>query len=86
MIRQSLVIQNEVGLHARPASIFVRTAERFQSKVSICKNGIEVNGRSILAILTLAAEKGSQVVLTVEGPDEEAAFEALKAVLEGHYE
>lgn len=86
MIRESLVIQDEVGLHARPASIFVRTVEQFRSKVTLCKDGIEVNGRSILGILTLAAERGSIVILTVEGPDEEAAFLALKAVLEGRYD
>uniref|UniRef100_A0A7C6ECQ8 Phosphocarrier protein HPr n=1 Tax=candidate division WOR-3 bacterium TaxID=2052148 RepID=A0A7C6ECQ8_UNCW3 len=83
MISEKIIIRNEVGLHARPASEFVRIAEKFSSSVRLCKDGIWVNGKSILAILTLAAEKGSEVILEVKGKDEEKAFKALKAVLLG---
>lgn len=83
MISEKIIIRNEVGLHARPASEFVRTAEKFSSSVRLCKDGIWVDGKSILAILTLAAEKGSEVILEVKGKDEEKAFKALKAVLLG---
>lgn len=83
MINEKIIVKNEVGLHARPASEFVRIAERYSAKVRLCKGGIWVNGKIILAILTLAAEKGSEVILEVKGKDETVAFRALKAVLEG---
>ncbi len=78
MIREEIVIGGPVGLHARPAAEFVKVAERFKSKVRLAKDGIWVNGKSILAILSLAAEKGSAVILEVNGEDEETAFKALK--------
>lgn len=81
MIREKIVIQNEVGLHARPAAEFVKTAERFSSEVWLCKDGIWVSGKSILSILTLAAEKNSEVILEVQGKDEANAFKALKSIL-----
>jgi phosphocarrier protein HPr len=83
MISEKIIIKNEVGLHARPASEFVRIAEKYSINVRLCKDNIWVNGKSILAILTLAAEKGSEIILEVKGKDEVPAFRALKAVLEG---
>jgi phosphocarrier protein len=80
MITETLVIKNEVGLHARPAAQFVKLAERFKSNVRLCKDGIWVNGKSVLGILTLAAEHGSEIILEVNGPDEQAAFNELKSV------
>jgi phosphocarrier protein len=82
MISETLIIKNEVGLHARPAAQFVKVAERFKSNVRLCKDGIWVNGKSILGILTLAAEHGSEIILEVSGPDEPQAFNELKGVLE----
>ena len=82
MMRAELVIRGPVGLHARPAAEFVRVAERFRARVKLSKDGVAANGRSILSILTLAAESGSRVVLEVSGQDEEAAFAALKEMLE----
>ena len=82
MITGRIVIRGPVGLHARPAADFVREAEKYQSKVRLGKEGIWANGKSILAILTLAAESGSQVTLEVRGEDEEKAFPVLKAKLE----
>jgi len=81
MIKEELIIGGPVGLHARPAAEFVRLAEKFQSRVRLAKDGIWVNGKSILAILTLAAEKGSVVTLEVSGVDEEEAFRVLKEKL-----
>lgn len=83
MITEKIIIKNEVGLHARPAAQFVKVAEKFASKVRLCKDGIWVNGKSVLGILTLAAEKGSQVILEVDGNDEQEALVELKKVLEG---
>lgn len=83
MIREEVVIGGPVGLHARPAAEFVKLAERFKSRVRLAKDGIWVNGKSILAILTLAAEKGSTVILEVSGEDEAEAFSVLKEKLTG---
>ena len=86
MIKEKVIIKNEIGLHARPATLFVNVADQYQSDVRIIKDGMEVNGKSILSLLAIAAEKGSEVILIVEGKDEKKAFEDLKAVLEGTYE
>jgi phosphocarrier protein len=82
MMKAKVVIGGVVGLHARPASDFVRLAERYSSEIRLVKDGMRVNGKSILAILTLAASKGSVVVLEVQGEDERDAFELLKQKLE----
>lgn len=73
-----------MGLHARPAADLVRAAEKFRCKVRLAKDGVWVNGKSILAILSLAAEMGSEVTLEVDGPDEAQAFEVIKHKLEHH--
>jgi phosphocarrier protein len=82
MLKAKVVIGGVVGLHARPASDFVRLSERYSSEIRLTKDGMRVNGKSILAILTLAASKGSVVVLEVNGEDERDAFELLKLKLE----
>ena len=83
MTKETITIQNENGLHALPASRFVKLAYTFTSTVSITKDGIEVNGKSIMGILTLACEKGSKVTLKCDGGDEKAAMKALRKILEG---
>ncbi len=78
-------IQNEVGLHARPASVFVQTANKFASDIKIRKtkeNRPPVNAKSILQVLMLGVCKGDQVELTLEGVDEEVASETLKTLLD----
>jgi phosphocarrier protein HPr len=82
MMKGKVVIGGVVGLHARPASSFVQVAEKYASEIRLVKDGMRVNGKSILAILTLAASKGSTVGLEVYGEDEHEAFEALKHKLE----
>jgi len=82
MIAEKIIIRNEVGLHARPAAQFVKAAEHYKSNVRLCKDDIWVNGKSILGILTLAAEHGSEIILEVTGPDEQDAYNELKGVLE----
>ncbi len=83
MKKEKITILNENGLHALPASRFVKLAEKFKSDVTITKNGIKVSGKSIMGILTLACEKGSKVILTTDGQDEKEAMEKLRGVLEG---
>lgn len=75
---------NENGLHALPASRFVKQASKFSCNVLITKGDIEVNGKSIMGILTLACEKGSKVILACDGPDEKKAMGALRKILEGN--
>ena len=83
MVERSVVIQNKYGLHARPAAKFVEVASRFASDVNIEKDGIEVNGKSIMGVLMLAAEKGAQLTLRTEGKDEAAMADALVELLMG---
>jgi len=83
MIKEKITILNENGLHALPASRFVKLADNFKSDVIISKDGIEVSGKSIMGILTLACEKGSKVILVCNGKDEKEAFKALRKILEG---
>lgn len=83
MIEKPIEILNENGLHALPASRFVRLAEKFKSNVTLEKEGIKVSGKSIMGILTLACEKGSIVILTCEGKEEKNAFKTLRRILEG---
>jgi len=80
-----LIIRNKVGLHARPAALFVQTASKFKSKVSTVKDGREVNAKSILSVLTLGAEQGAVVTIRAEGEDEVEAVEALRELVENNF-
>ena len=77
MIQREVTIKNRAGLHTRPAATLVKTAARFQSEFSIEKDGMEINGKSIIGVMTLAAEQGSILLLKFNGQDEEAACTAL---------
>jgi phosphocarrier protein len=85
MVERVLVIQNKYGLHARPASEFVKIASRFDADITISKDGVEVNGKSIMGVLMLAAEKGDEVLLKAIGKDAESMIEALTELLEGKF-
>ncbi len=78
-------IPNSLGLHARPASLFAKTAEKFESDITVEKNGMEVDGKSILGLMMLVAEKGSELRIRVEGPDEEEALKALVDLVENGF-
>lgn len=75
------MVKNRLGLHARPAALFVQIANKFDSEVSVIKDGVEVNGKSIMGILTLAAEKDSIITITVSGRDAESALVELERVI-----
>jgi phosphocarrier protein len=77
MLDKSVTIRNKLGLHARAAVKFVNLANRFGSAVKIVKGGDEIDGKSILGILTLAATQGTTIRLVIAGKDEEAAMAAL---------
>lgn len=78
-------IRNREGLHARPAAEFVKLASRFESDVWVEKDGLEVNGKSIMGVLMLAAEPGSEIRIRTEGPDAEGALRELLALVRGGF-
>ncbi len=77
MLQNEFLIVNKLGLHARASALFVKTASRFNSEVKLAREGVEVNGKSIMGIMMLAASKGSTVVLSVSGSDENEALQSL---------
>ena len=81
MIRRALAIRNRLGLHARAAARFVHTASRFRSHVSAGRHGRTMDGKSILGILLLGASQGTEIEVTVDGPDEQEAMAALAALV-----
>jgi len=82
MIENQFTIANRLGLHARAAAQLVQTANRFSSDVLVKKEDLEVNGKSIMGILMLAAPQGSGIEVTVNGSDEVEALEALEALID----
>ena len=81
MVEQVVTIQNRLGLHARACTIFVKVAAKFAAHIYVERDGVEVNGKSILGVMMLAAEMGAQIMLKADGPDEREALEALVAVV-----
>lgn len=80
-LTKRLTIRNRQGLHARPAALFVQVANRFRCAIRIEKGRRSVDGKSIMGILTLAAERGSSVTLTTQGPDAKEAMETLEQII-----
>ena len=76
-IERQVQIVNRAGMHARPAAEFVKTAGRYASEITVEKDGLEVNGKSIMGVLMLAAEQGSWLHLTASGADADDALDAL---------
>lgn len=85
MIECLLTIENQLGLHARPAAQFVQTTNRFKSKIRVVKDDMEVDGKSIMGLLTLAAASGSTLKVVVEGEDESNLVESLKKLFAGKF-
>jgi phosphocarrier protein HPr len=86
MIRREVTILNELGLHLRSAGSFVRTASRFTSQIRVGTATVTpVDGKSILGLLTLGAAPGTTLIISVEGPDEAAAMEALVGLVENRF-
>ncbi len=85
MIERTLRIRNKLGLHARAAVKFVNTANRFQADVRVVVGGSDVDGKSILGILTLAAVQGTDIVVRLTGADEAAAGQALAELLDNRF-
>ncbi len=77
-----MTVTNPLGVHARPSAMIVQTASKFKSEVWLIKDGNEVNAKSMLGVMTLAAEMGSVVTVRAEGSDEEKAVEAIIRIFE----
>jgi phosphocarrier protein len=86
MLEKRVTIINRLGLHARAAAKFVKLANRFKASVKIEKDGVLIDGKSILGILTLAAVQGTTITLKVNGTDEKSALKALIILIENRFE
>jgi phosphocarrier protein len=80
-----LVIRNQLGLHARACALFVKTAARFRSHVWVSRDDLEVNGKSIMGVMMLAAEEGSIIKVRTEGEDADAALASLRELVDGKF-
>ena len=85
MVERTVQIVNKNGLHARPAAEIVKISAKFQSEITLVKDGMEVNGKSIMGVMMLAAEFGSTVRLKAEGPDADQALETLCTIIAGRF-
>lgn len=86
MITLEVKVKNKLGLHARPAAMFVQTANKFQSDVGVSKDSVEVNGKSVMGMMMLAAHQGSIIKIKVNGPDESYALEELKKLFDKNFD
>ncbi|MBN2329733.1 MAG: HPr family phosphocarrier protein [Candidatus Omnitrophica bacterium] len=82
---KTFTILNELGLHARPAMLLVQAISRLNCSVQIEKEGLEADAKSIMGVLTLAAEQGSQILVRAEGPDSEKAIDAIEKLIEDKF-
>ena len=85
MTQETLTIENETGIHARPASIFVQTATKFKSKIQLQAKGKTIDAKSILMIMSMGLVKGTEVTIIADGPDEAEAVKALKDLIESKF-
>jgi phosphocarrier protein len=83
LIKKKIVIKNKLGLHARPAAMFVQIANKFDCDILVKRGNQEINGKSIMGILTLAANKGSKILLKADGADAQPAVAELEKLLSG---
>ena len=85
MAQKKIKIKNQLGLHARPAAQLVKVAAKFESDVFIALDEHEVNGKSIMGVMMLAAAQGSQLTITTQGADEEQAMAAIIELIEAKF-
>ena len=85
MTERTVTITNKYGIHARPAAEIVKLASRFKAEITLVRDDTEVNGKSIMGVMMLAAEQGSMLLVRADGPDEAAAIEALAALIASNF-
>ncbi|MFC1804554.1 HPr family phosphocarrier protein [Candidatus Omnitrophota bacterium] len=81
LLTKKLTVRNKQGLHARPAAIFVQIANKFDSRITVRRENEEINGKSIMGILTLGAEQGSEIIVEAEGEDAQEAIDELERLV-----
>jgi phosphotransferase system HPr (HPr) family protein len=81
VVKKKLVVKNKQGLHARPAALFVQIANKFDSRITVVRDGEEVNGKSIMGILMLGAERGTEILVEAEGEDAHLAILELEKLV-----
>ena len=86
MAEIELLIRNQLGLHARACALFVKTASKFRSEVMVARDDLQVNGKSIMGVMMLAAEQGATIVVSADGPDENEALKAIRELVDGKFE
>lgn len=86
MLSKEVVVQNQVGLHARPATFFIQKSNEFKSGIWVEKNGRRVNAKSLLGVLSLGITKGTRITLFADGPDEQEALDALSALIGANFD
>ena len=84
-IEKEITIVNRLGLHARPAAMFVRIASRYRSEVWVEKEGERINGKSIMGLMMLAAGQGSKLRVRAEGPDAAEAIKEIEQLIQSHF-
>lgn len=82
MIKKEVVIKNKIGLHARPAALFVQTANKFISEIMVKKGNSTINAKSIMGIMALGVSHGETIEIIVDGPDEENAIQELEDLVD----
>ncbi len=85
MAEIQLLIRNQLGLHARACALFVKTSSRFKSEILVSRDDLEVNGKSIMGVMMLAAEEGATILVKATGPDEAEALAALQELVDGKF-
>ena len=85
MVSKEITVQNQVGLHARPATFFIQKANEFKSLITIAKEERKVNAKSLLGVLSLGITKGTTITVSAEGSDEQEALDALEALVMSNF-
>ena len=85
MVERTVTIVNKNGLHARPAAEIVKTAAKFRADITLVRDELEVNGKSIMGVMMLAAEFGASIILRAEGVDAQQAVDALAQLIESKF-
>ena len=84
-LTKELTVINRLGIHARPAALFVKVSSKFQSAITVEKDGEQINGKSIMGLMMLAAGQGAKLLLIIEGPDAEVALRELEELFKNKF-
>jgi phosphocarrier protein HPr len=85
-VQRELVVKNKLGIHARPAAMFVKTANKYRSDITVEKDGQEINGKSIMGLMMLAAGQGSKLTVTANGEDAGKALREIELLIERKFD